>query len=117
MHRSYEPQRFYDFKIIAHIMIIKIHLITHNRTHNRNNNINTYNQVEMNCKSCYQKEWCICRTILQIYKKKLFNGRCVCCYERIRTIKEAKTETNSSSRQQMKQLFAKVHQAMIDETS
>lgn len=69
----------------------------------------------MNCKSCYQKEWCICNLMLQIFKKKLFNGRCVCCYERMRTIKEAKTETKSSTRQQIKESCAKAIKAIIDD--
>ena len=69
----------------------------------------------MNCKSCYQKEWCICSIIMRMHKKKSFNGRCVCCYERIRTMKEAKAEyKKESSRQEIKEVSARVHQAIID---
>lgn len=62
----------------------------------------------MYCVKCYKKEWCICKQIFYVYKKKMFNNQCICCYERMRVLKESKRQIKQRTRNQLHQLFQRL---------
>lgn len=66
----------------------------------------------MNCSRCNNTTWCICQEMLQLHKTTISkHNQCLCCVERARTIETSKINTDSTTRQRMKQLSVNLYTA------
>ena len=68
----------------------------------------------MHCIKCYNQKWCICKHIYKLYKRTIFKGKCLCCYERMRTVNEFQRRSKRTSKDYSKRIADRILKAFIN---